>query len=107
MLQLDQARLLVTARQHRDFIVDDLAEVEKVNRECAHFRLPAADSDTGYLEVAQSDDVDVVVTACYTSENVDLVEAAAKAGKHVVSVKPIAMTVAAPLANCVVSIVPW
>ncbi len=51
-------------------------------------------STSNYLEVAQSDDVDVVVTACYTSENPDLVEAAAKAGKHIVSVKPIAMTVA-------------
>ncbi len=57
-------------------------------------RFGAKRSTANYLEVAQSDDVDVVVTACYTSENPDLVEAAAKAGKHVVSVKPIAMTVA-------------
>ena len=57
-------------------------------------RFGAKRATTNYLEVAQSGDVDVVVTACYTSENADLVEAAAKAGKHVVSVKPIAMTVA-------------
>ena len=57
-------------------------------------RFGAKRATTNYLEVAQSDDVDVVVTACYTSENPDLVVAAAKAGKHIVSVKPIAMTVA-------------
>jgi predicted dehydrogenase len=57
-------------------------------------RFGAKHSTTNYREVVERDDVDVVVTACYTSENADLVEAAAKAGKHIVSVKPIAMTVA-------------
>ena len=49
---------------------------------------------TDYLAVATRDDVDVLVTACPTSENVALCLAAATKGKHVVSVKPCAMSVA-------------
>src|SRR5688572_1447255 len=47
---------------------------------------------TDYMEVATRDDVDVLVTACPTSENVELCLAAAKQGKHILSVKPAAMT---------------
>jgi predicted dehydrogenase len=47
-----------------------------------------------YRSVVVRDDVDIVVTACPTSENAELVVAAANAGKHIVSVKPIAMDLA-------------
>jgi predicted dehydrogenase len=47
-----------------------------------------------YEALASRADLDVVATACYTSENPALVAAAARAGSHVLSVKPIAMTVA-------------
>ncbi|TAK25275.1 MAG: Gfo/Idh/MocA family oxidoreductase [Chloroflexota bacterium] len=52
-----------------------------------------AEFTTDYLSVASRNDLDVVVTACYCSENPAMVAAAAKAGNHVASVKPIAMTV--------------
>jgi predicted dehydrogenase len=77
-------RAELTAIAHRD--PERLAE--------AAARFGAKHSTTSYREVVERDDVDVVVTACYTSENAELAVAAAKAGKHVVSVKPIAMTVA-------------
>ena len=57
-------------------------------------RFGAAHTTGDYRSVVERDDVDIVVTACPTSENPDLVVAAARAGKHIVSVKPIAMTVA-------------
>lgn len=47
-----------------------------------------------YREVVQRDDVDIVVTACYCNENADLCVEAARRGKHIVSVKPVGMTVA-------------
>jgi predicted dehydrogenase len=40
------------------------------------------------------DSVDLVVTACTTAENVDLCIEAARRGKHIVSVKPFAMSLA-------------
>jgi predicted dehydrogenase len=49
---------------------------------------------TDYTAIAGRDDVDVLVTACPTSENVTLCLDAAQRGKHIVSVKPCAMTVA-------------
>jgi len=57
-------------------------------------RFGAKATTTSYREVVQRDDVDVVVTACYCSENAELCREAARRGKHIVSVKPIAMTVA-------------
>ncbi len=53
----------------------------------------SATSDN-YLAVATRDDVDIVVTGCYCSENADLCVAAARAGKHIVSVKPVGMSLA-------------
>ena len=53
-----------------------------------------AEFTTDYRALAGRSDLDVVATACYTSENSGLAIAAAKAGSHVLSVKPIAMTVA-------------
>jgi predicted dehydrogenase len=49
---------------------------------------------TDPMEIAQRTDVDLVVTACTTRENPDVCVAAARNGKHIVSVKPIAMTLA-------------
>src|SRR6266545_4602498 len=49
---------------------------------------------TDYAAVVRRDDVQVVVTACPTSENVALCTEAARLGKHIVSVKPFAMTLA-------------
>jgi predicted dehydrogenase len=49
---------------------------------------------TDYRAIAPRDDVDVVVTACPTAENVEICIDAARRGKHIVSVKPFAMTLA-------------
>jgi len=57
-------------------------------------RFGGPDTTQDYRSVAVRDDVDIVVTACFTSENADLAVAAANSGKHIVSVKPIAMTLA-------------
>ncbi len=57
-------------------------------------RFGAAATTASYREVVERDDVDIVVTACYCSENADLCVEAARRGKHIVSVKPIGMTVA-------------
>jgi predicted dehydrogenase len=46
------------------------------------------------MAVATHPDVDVVVTACATSDHVDVALEAARHGKHLVTVKPCAMTVA-------------
>ena len=45
---------------------------------------------TNYREVVDAD-IDLLITACPTSQNADLVIAAAEQGKHVVSGKPFAM----------------
>lgn len=76
-------RVEVVALAHRD-----AAKAESTAR---RYRVP--DWTTDYRAVVQRPDVDVVVTACPTSENLALCQAAAAAGKHLVSVKPIAMTV--------------
>lgn len=47
---------------------------------------------TDAAEIVRRDDVDLVVTAVTSSENRRICELAAQAGKHIVSVKPIAMT---------------
>ena len=57
-------------------------------------RFGARASTVSYREVVERDDVDVVVTACYCSENAELCREAASRGKHIVSVKPIAMDLA-------------
>jgi predicted dehydrogenase len=53
-----------------------------------------AATTANYREIAQRDDVDIVVTACYCNENPALVAEAARNGKHIVSVKPVALDVA-------------
>ncbi|MBI2942545.1 MAG: Gfo/Idh/MocA family oxidoreductase [Chloroflexi bacterium] len=57
-------------------------------------RFGAAAATTGYQEIVERDDVDVVVTAGYVSENAALCREAARRGKHILSVKPIAMSLA-------------
>lgn len=49
---------------------------------------------TDPLEIVARPDVDLVVTACTTRENPDVCVAAARNGKQIVSVKPMAMTLA-------------
>jgi predicted dehydrogenase len=71
-----------------------IAHRDPVRLEEAAARFGARHTTQDYRSVAERDDVDVVVTACPTSENADLVVAAANAGKHIVSVKPIAMNLA-------------
>ncbi len=44
-----------------------------------------------YASVVARDDLDIIVTACPTSENAALVCQAARSGKHVLSVKPYAL----------------
>jgi len=45
-----------------------------------------------YDEVVERGDLDLVITACRTAENVRLCSKAARSGKHVISVKPYAMS---------------
>src|SRR5205814_2351888 len=74
-------RTQLVAIAHRD--PTQLAETAR--------RYGAPYTTANYREVVERDDVDVVVTGCYCSENVELCVAAAERGKHIVSVKPIAM----------------
>lgn len=57
-------------------------------------RFGARETTDSYRGVVERDDLDIIVTACYTSENADLCREAARRGKHVASVKPIAMNLA-------------
>ena len=74
----------VVAVAHRD--------EEKLREFAAERGIPHATTD--YKAIAQMDEVDVIVTACTTAENPDIVVDAVKRGKHVISVKPCAMTLA-------------
>lgn len=65
---------------------------ERLRPFAAERNVPFATTD--YAAVVRRDDVQVVVTACPTSENVSLCTQAARLGKHIVSVKPFAMTLA-------------
>ncbi len=77
-------RTEIVAIAHRD--PGHLAETAK--------RFGVGSTTANYLEIAQRDDVDIVVTACYCNENPALVQEAARHGKHIVSVKPVALDVA-------------
>lgn len=77
-------RARVVAVAHRD---------EPMLRQFAAEReIPTATTD--YSAIAGREDVDIVVTACTTAQNVDLCLDAVRRGKHVVSVKPFAMSLA-------------
>ncbi|GAC1433535.1 MAG: hypothetical protein NVSMB65_07420 [Chloroflexota bacterium] len=78
----DHVELVVVA--HRD---------EARARETAS-RFGAAEVTTDYASVVTRNDLDMVVTACRTDENAHLCVSAARHGMNIVSVKPIAMTVA-------------
>ena len=77
-----QARVVAVA--HRD--------AEKLHEVASERGIPHTTAD--YRAVAGMDDVDIVVTACTTAENVDICIDAARRGKHIVSVKPFAMSLA-------------
>jgi predicted dehydrogenase len=77
-------RTRVVAVAHRD--------EEKLQEFAAERDIPFATAD--YAAVAARDDVDIVATACPTSENVDLCLDAARRGKPIISVKPFAMNLA-------------
>jgi predicted dehydrogenase len=78
------SRARVVAIAHRD--------EAKLQEFAAERGIPVATTD--YRAIASRDDVDIVVTACTTAENVDICLDAVGRGKHVVSVKPFAMTLA-------------
>lgn len=67
----------------------DAERAERVAREYGAGRWT-----TDYREAMRSDDVDVVATACRVSENAQICVEAAKAGKAIVSTKPVAMSMA-------------
>ncbi len=75
---------VVTAAAHRK-----TAYLEAIAGEYA---IPAITDD--YAEIARRDDVDVVVAACTTAEAPALCQEAARYGKHIICVKPMALTLA-------------
>ncbi len=77
-------RAKVVAVAHRD--------EDTLNEFATERGIPVATTD--YNAIAARDDVDIVVTACTTAQNVDLCLQAVGRGKHVVSVKPYAMSLA-------------
>src|SRR6266542_1538706 len=77
-------RATVTAVAHRD--------APTISQYAQEKGIPSVTTD--YASIARRDDVDILVTACPTSENVELCLDAARRGKHILSVKPCAMTVA-------------
>ncbi len=77
-------RAQVVALAHRD-----RAKAEALAQ---RYHIPFVTTD--YQAVVTREEVEIVLTACPTSENAALCRAAAAAGKHIVSVKPIAMTTA-------------
>jgi predicted dehydrogenase len=77
-------RAKVVAVAHRD--------EEKLKEFAAERNIPVTTTD--YTAIAGRADVDIVVTACTTVENVDICLDAVARGKPVVSVKPFAMSLA-------------
>jgi predicted dehydrogenase len=55
-------------------------------------RFGAGEWTTDYASVANRSDLDILITACRTSENAALCVAGARRGTHIISVKPMAMT---------------
>jgi predicted dehydrogenase len=82
------------AARRDDATVVAIAHHHVTNRQelVARWSIPHQTDDL--MAVATHPDVDVVVTACATSEHVELALAAARHGKHLVTVKPCAMTIA-------------
>ena len=65
----------------------DRARAEETAQACG-----AVEATTDYASVAQRDDLDIVVTACRSSENPDICIEAARRGSNILSVKPVAMS---------------
>jgi predicted dehydrogenase len=75
-------RAVITAAAHRKpAYLDSIAQ---------EFGIP--DTTDNYAEIVRRDDVDVVVAACTTAEAPALCQEAARHGKHIISVKPMALT---------------
>lgn len=84
----------------RELSQSDRAKAVVVAHSDERYGRPEADSygieyTQDYLSVATRSDVDLVVTACPSSINPEVVKAAAAAGKPVLSGKPFAMNIAA------------
>lgn len=77
-------RVEVVAIAHRD--------AAKAEATAQRFGVPHWTTD--YASLVDRSDVDLVATACTTAENPALCRAAAAAGKHIISVKPLALSVA-------------
>jgi len=75
---------VVTAAAHRN--------LEYLKEAAQQFGIPYTTTD--YHAIVRREDVDVVVSTCTTAENPDLCVEAARHGKHIMSVKPMARTLA-------------
>ena len=78
----DNDQAVVTAAAHRK-----TAYLESIAQD---YDIPHVTDD--YQAITQRDDVDVVVTACTTAEAPALCQEAARQGKHIICVKPMALT---------------
>jgi len=84
---------LESVRRSERVEVVALAHRDPMKAESTAKRYGVAHWTTDYASLVDREDVDIVVTACTTAENPALCRAAAAAGKHIVSVKPTALTV--------------
>src|SRR5947209_7512979 len=80
------------AQAHPDIDLVVVAHRDEARARETAQRFGAAEATTDYASVVRRDDLDIVVTACRTSENAALCVEAASHGMHILSVKPIAMT---------------
>src|SRR5690242_18252315 len=81
---LDAAR---AAQAHPDVDLVVVAHRDEARARETARRFSAAEATTDYESVVRRDDLDVVVTACRTSENAALCVEAAGRGMHILSVK--------------------
>src|SRR5437763_2628369 len=86
---LDAAR---AAAAHPDVDLVIVAHRDAARAQETAQRFGAAEATGDYADVVSRDDLDVVVTACRTSENAALCVEAARHGTHILSVKPIGLT---------------
>ncbi|MCY4437705.1 MAG: Gfo/Idh/MocA family oxidoreductase [Chloroflexi bacterium] len=78
---------------------DNAVVTAAAHRKTAYLEATARDFDIPYTtddyhEIVRRDDVDVVVAACTTAEAPALCQEAARHGKHIICVKPMALTLA-------------
>src|SRR5262245_4094217 len=86
------AARLVSGRPDARLVVVAHHDAARAERVAGEYR--AGRWTTDYEDAVRADDVDVVATACRVSENPAICVAAAEAGKHIVSTKPLALDVA-------------